>query len=385
VFQSSRPAQWDPKASSYGRFWVDTPDGRKQKTISLGVCRTRSLAQRKLFEYIESTGVNNKDTFIETTSPAITFRQQSERWLSYMATRRRKPVKAATIYGWRHSLNKWLLPILGDVSLADVGNAALKRMVEKMAAAGLAPQSIVSHSRVVKMVVASAVNDEGERIYPRTWNHDFCGIPIVDPTKQHRPTVARAELETILADIKPKYAALVSLLAGTGLRIGEALGLKVTDLSPDCQVLNVQRSVWQGREQEPKTPNAVRVVDIPEQLAQVLRELVDGKSGYLFATRDGKPLQPRNVLRNFHIAGAKFGFHALRRFRAETLRRARVPEDLIRLWLGHAARSMTDIYAVGLRDDQAWRQEWCERAGLGFQLGHVGTKNVLPINSVKVA
>jgi integrase len=251
--------------------------------------------------------------------------------------------------------------------------------------AGLVPSSIVSIVQVVKLVVSSALTTEGEEIYPRKWNHDFIGLPIVDPTKQRRPTVAKAELETILTALKPRYAVLVALLAGTGLRIGEALGLKTTDLSPDCRVLNVQRSVWQGREQEPKTPNAVRVVDIPEPLAQVLREHIEGKSDYLFATRDGKPLQPRNVLRNFHIAGAKFGFHALRRFRAETLRRARVPEDLVRFWLGHAARSVTDAYANGLRDDQAWRQEWCERAGLGFQLGYVGIKNVVPINSVKVA
>jgi hypothetical protein len=62
------------------------------------------------------------------------------------------------VHGWRHSLDKWLLPIIGDVLLAEVGNAALKTIIEKMAAAGLAPQSIVTHSRVVKMVVASAVN-----------------------------------------------------------------------------------------------------------------------------------------------------------------------------------------------------------------------------------
>ena len=62
------------------------------------------------------------------------------------------------------------------------------------------------------------------------------------------------------------------------------------------------------------------------------------------------------------------GFHALRRYRTETLRRARVPEDLIRLWLGHASSSITDLYAEGLHGDEAWRRDWVERAGLGFML-----------------
>jgi hypothetical protein len=48
--------------------------------------------------------------------------------------------------------------------------------------------------------------------------------------------------------------------------------------------------------------------------------------------------------------------------------RARVPEDLTKLCLGHSKESVTDFYAGGLQNDLAWRQEWCERAGLGFGL-----------------
>lgn len=45
-----------------------------------------------------------------------------------------------------------------------------------------------------------------------------------------------------------------------------------------------------------------------------------------------------------------------------------MPEDLTKLWLGHSKESVTDFYAVGLQKDLAWRQEWCERVGLGFGL-----------------
>jgi len=38
-----------------------------------------------------------------------------------------------------------------------------------------------------------------------------------------------------------------------------------------------------------------------------------------------------------------------------------------------------------LREDVAYRSEWCERAGLGFQLGYVGLQNVLPIDAERVA
>ena len=57
--------------------------------------------------------------------------------------------------------------------------------------------------------------------------------------------------------------------------------------SKPLKVVHVRRSIWRGQEQEPKTPNAVRVVDIPEVLAMELRPYVSSISGYLFATKQG--------------------------------------------------------------------------------------------------
>ena len=72
-----------------------------------------------------------------------------------------------------------MLPTLGDRLLADISNGALRELVEKMAEAGLAAKSIVNHAAVVKLVIASAVDADGDHRYPRKWNHDFVGLPIV--------------------------------------------------------------------------------------------------------------------------------------------------------------------------------------------------------------
>jgi integrase len=93
----------------------------------------------------------------------------------------------------------------------------------------------------------------------------------------------------------------------------------------------------------------------------------------------------RNVLGVLHDT-KKVGLHAFRRFRTEVPRRARVPEDLVRLWLGHAKETVTDLYADGLKNDSAWRREWCDKAGLGFSLaGLLGLQNVVQIDAAKVA
>ena len=137
-------------------------------------------------------------------------------------------------------------------------------------------------------------------------------------------------------------------------------------------------------EQAPKTPNAIRPVDIPEPLAQVLSGYIKGKYGHLFTTRAGRLLDTRNVLDALHKAGKRGGFHAFRRFRFAVLRKAGVPEDLIKLWLGHS-QNLIDLYAAQLRFDEGYRREWCERAGLGYSLGELGYKSAAPIRPALVA
>ncbi len=379
VFQQNQTA-WNLAAPAYGRYWYDATEGRKRRVITLGVCTTRTVAKRKLREHIEAEGVNSAATLISTTTPGTTFREQAKRWIDSLATRRRRPVKPATIFGWQHALDKWILPTIGDLPVAEVSNGALKLLIETMAAGGLSAKTIVNYAQVPKMVVAPVVTADGEQIYPRKWNHDFVGLPIIDPNKQHRPTVTETEVSALITSAPYRFAELFALLAGTGLRAGEALALKATDFSSGFRVLYVTRSIWHGREQDPKIPSAVREVDVAEPLAALLKTYAEGKLGYLFATRSGRPLGQRNVNR-----AAGVGLHAFRRFRSETLRRARVPEDLIGLWLGHAPKSVTDIYANGLQHDLAWRREWCDRVGLGFSIGLDGARNNAPLALMKAA
>lgn len=260
----------------------------------------------------------------------------------------------------------------------------MRQFVEILSAAGLAPKTIVNVVTVAKLVVASAVDGEGDQIHPRVWNHEFIQLPLVIKEKQNRPTITETEISAMLNSMKERDAVLLALVAGTGLRIGEALAVRTDDFDPLCHVLHVRRSVWHRCEQAPKTLNAIRPVDIPESLAQVLCRYIKGRDGHLFATRAGGLLDSRNLLDVLHRAGKRGGFHAFRRFRFAVLRKAGVPEDLMKLWLGHS-QNLIDLYAAQLRFDEAYRREWCEKAGLGYSLGELGYKSELPIRPSLVA
>lgn len=368
----------------YGRYWKDVPGQHERVRVVIPFGKvTKSVAQRKLREHIQSTQVDSVETFNEVTAPVATFSEQAKWWLREIREGRivsrkdRAPIKAATVAGYESAVN-WLNGSLGSLPLADIKNAVAKQLILRMRAASFSDKTMVNYFQVVRTVVASAVSKEGEQLYPRNWNFQFIGLPIVDERKQTKPSLTVVEIEQILARAKGRYKVLFALLAGTGLRIGEALGLKIGEhISSDCSTIKVRQSVWRGSIQTPKTQNAVREIDLPPSLAAFLKGFVGNRtSGFLFPSESGKPLTQRNVLRDglgkvrrdLKLEQDGKGFHAFRRFRAAHLRKNRVPWDLEKLWLGHANRDVTDKYAEQLKEDVDWRKDVAEKTGLGFAL-----------------
>jgi integrase len=372
----------------YGRFWIDTPDGRKQKTIVLGACPTKTVAKQRLRDHIEQAGLNTTEQFHANTAPGTSFREQSVAWMNSLATRTRRPVKQATRDNWQQALNKWLIPNIGELPLVEVNNGALKTLVEKMVAAGLSAQSIVNYTRPVKMIVSSAVDANGEQLFPRKWNHEFVQMPIIDRANQHRQTITTAEAEALLGNLHGRYRYLVALLLVTGMRVGEALAVHVEDFGEGCRTLRVQQSVYGLALQAPKTSNARRVIDIPGEFAQFFSRYIARRSGLVFQSASGRPLSQRNVLRELYNAGSKTSFHAFRRFRDVTLKAADCPVDLINQWLGWSGQGMSELYGSGLKNNETRRREWCERVGLGFKMPdwfHMVSQNVVAISRSNAA
>ena len=102
--------------------------------------------------------------------------------------------------------------------------------------------------------------------------------------------------------------------------------------------------------------------------------LTDGrKEGFIFRASNGSALAQSNVLRrSLHpilasMKREKAGFHSFRRFRVTHLRKQGTPEDLLRFWIGHGDKTVTDRYAK-LSEDVAFRKTQAERVGIGFNL-----------------
>ena len=345
----------------------------RRVVIPLGICRTRSIAERRCMEEIEKLGVNSTQHFIESTN-TITFKQQAELWLKSLANRKRDPVEQTTIDNRRYALDKWLYPSLGEMYLADVSNLALKTLVDKMAAS-LSPASIRDYSSIVKAVVASALNENGEERFPRKWNEEFIDAPFVK--QQRQPSTTCAGMSDIILFAHGQYRVLYALLAGCGpLRAGEALGLEIDKhISEDFRTLCIVQKAKRGVIQPYlKTKNGMREVDLCRQLAEMLREyLGDRRSGLLFHSSTGAQLLQSNALSDSlhpildYMAHERGGFNIFRRFRLTHLEKSDCPEPLKHFWSGHAPKHVSERY-VKLVQDRHFRLMWAERIGLGFEL-----------------
>jgi len=253
VFQKGRQRseKWASDEPAYVRFWKDIPGqpDSKRTYVPLGVSRTRTIAERRAAEELERLGINSNQHFIEATS-SITFHEQGERWLKSLSKRKRNPLEQTTIDNRQYALDKWIYPFFEDRLLAEINNRSMKEIVETMAPK-LSEASIRDYVNIVKGVVASAINEEGEELFPRKWNEEYIDAPLIGAQRQ--PSTNADGVTAIVSSAKGQYQMLYALLAGCGpLRAGEALGLEVgKHISPDFRTLYIQQKATRSY---PTTP-----------------------------------------------------------------------------------------------------------------------------------
>lgn len=302
-----------------------------------------------------------------TSADSLTFADQAPIWLASLRARRR-PVSPATLYLWDSLLNSRVLPVLGTAEIATFENGAMKKFIDHLCGLGLAPRTIRDVILVAKNVISSATDENGNLLYPRTWNHQFLNAPPVEQREMPCPKAYTVANATRLAPVR--WARLIAVLAGTGLRIGELAALRTFDDGKhscvDGDVICVRQSLWQGQDVNTKTASGVRDVYMCSALAEIVAQQAHGRRGFLFGRNPLRPLaqaSARKVLAKYGITG----FHSLRRFRVTVLRASGCPESIIQAEIGHARVSITDLYDKSARN-VAVRREWAEKVGLGFEL-----------------
>ena len=157
------------------------------------------------------------------------------------------------------------------------------------------------------------------------------------------PTKARVELHPLTADqarhlvagtagdptaeppIEPdRLHALYAVAIATGMRQGELLALRWSDVDLDAGTVTIRHTLQRRTRElaEPKTDRSRRTLHVGSSTVAVFREHrsrqpVRGRDGYVFTSRDGTTLDSRNVTQELQAALGRLGlprqrFHDLR-------------------------------------------------------------------------
>ena len=151
-----------------------------------------------------------------------------------------------------------------------------------------------------------------------------------------------------------KELVLLKCLYYLGLKNSEAQSLKTVDID----LMNNVVKVSQGKKG--------RLVPIPGQFGDELRQFISGRSGFLFEGRSEGKLSDRHIRRIVKESAIRANIHSAEQVHPQTLRHSYashlqesgVPLNVIQSILGHARISSTRIYS---KPDLARTREWIDR------------------------
>jgi integrase len=300
--------------------------------------------------------------------PTPTRSAKLSEWLPYWLAHYVEPRRKLSTYDkYETHVRFYLVPLLGTKRLESLSVADVRRFITRVQSAHTAATAKEAH-RVLRTALTAAVREE---LITRN-------VPsLVEPPRVKQREIRPWTLEETLSFLEaarsdPLYAAFV-LAVAMGLRRGELVGLRWTDVDLDNRVLHVRHQTQRRRGtlyDDPKSRRS-RVVPMPALCIAPLRwhrlrqseafnhtGVAWSESGYVFATRNGRPVEPRNVYRSFTRVAADAGLrvvrlHDARHGTATLLTAAGVAPRVIMEILGHSQISITmDVYTHVVHDTQ---------------------------------
>lgn len=253
------------------------------------------------------------------------------------------------------------IAFFGRMRLAEIEPRDIKRYAVHHSDRGLAPASVRLELAPVRAMLATAVEEGLIRSNPavglRVTQHADTDLEGGERIK----SLTEDELLGLLEKLPAEWRLFVEFLAHTGLRIGEVVALRWSDIDFGRRRVMVRRRYYQRSFAPPKSRYGRRDVPLAEGMARQLWELRKAKSSTddapLFPSKTGGLLDSSNVFARVlkpaaRTAGVPWaGFHTLRHTCATILFRRGFNAKQVQVWLGHHSPAFTLATYVHLLPD----------------------------------
>jgi integrase len=331
-----------------GMYTAQTQNGPKRKYV---YGRKYKEVEKKL---AEAMGNAAKGLVFDDENQTVA--QYMERWLEDSA---RGDLGHRAYHNYKLQIRRHISPAFGRLKFSKLTAAHIQSLYAAKLRDGLKPSSVRYIHAVLHRALEQAVRFN---LIP------FNPASRVDPPKirqeEIKPLDAEQARRFLHAARGDRFEALYVLSLTTGLRMGEALGLRWSDVDLDAGTLRVNRQVQRMRGggglvfSEPKNASR-RTLELPQRAVEALRShrkrqfeeklrATDyADSGLVFATGKGTPIDAQNIINRFFKPLLKraelpnIRWHDLRHTYATLLLARGTHPTYVQKSLGHASVQLT--------------------------------------------
>ena len=324
-----------------GQYTVQTTNGIKTKYI---YSKTRKDAATRL-----AKAIAERDTGLIFDAGALTMGAYLDRWLDAI----RDTVKQRTWHRHEEVSRLHLKPALGNVRLDKLNALQVQSLYRAKLDSSLSPRTVQIIHATLHKALRQAVRWS---LVPRNVA-DVVNPP--KPSKKEIQTLTAEQAKKLLKtaqDTQPKLYALYVLAVSTGMRSGELLGLQWRDIDLGDGVLQVRRTVFNGKVSSPKTSYGSRSIRLADVATEALKQHPqDGD--WVFSTSVGTSMSVHNLHNRFWKPLLKraelpnLRFHDLRHTCASLLLTKGIHPKVVQELLGYSSIQITlDTYSHLLPD-----------------------------------
>ena len=274
------------------RVRIVTPDGRR---LSLGTHATKRAAEAAYARSVTNQADGKPATPSAVTTPTLA--DYASSWVDTRLTKRGEALRPRVKDLYLMQLRLHIVPTFGPSRLARITTAQVRDWNAGLRGPdGPGASTAAKCYRLLRSILTTAVEDGLIPANPCT----IKGAGVEPADERPIPTVA--QVHDLLEQLPERMRCVALLAAFVGLRRGEILGLRRSDVSLDrCEIAIVRQRQLDRHGNHlvgpPKSDAGRRVLAIPEAFVTDLRSHLDafaqpGEDGYVFTGQKGGPLAP---------------------------------------------------------------------------------------------
>lgn len=247
-------------------------------------------------------------------------------WLNEWLNNYIKPTcKIRTLERYSQLIDKHITDAIGNYDLNDLVPSVIQKFISDLLINGNLRTKQGLSTNTVNCVI-SVIQCSLKTAYMLEYTKVYIGDKIIRPKTTEKQincfsVSEQKKIESFCMQSKKKKLYGIILCLYTGLRIGELIALKFTDIDFNKSLMYISKTCHDSPDgrviETPKTQTSNRIIPLPKQILNLLEDLKESSySDYLIADYD-KPVAIRSYQRSFELLLKKLdiehkGFHSLR-------------------------------------------------------------------------